>query len=59
MVIFYKKWKKNNEIQITKNKMDGNNKKMNNHLPSPDARNKQKHNLVLIKIKFDQQVIYL
>ena len=31
MVIFYKKWKKYNEIQLTKNKMDLNNRKMLNH----------------------------
>ena len=31
MVIFYKKWKKYNEIQLTKNKMDLNNRKMTNH----------------------------
>ena len=37
MVIFYKKWKKYNEIQLTKNKMDLNNRKMTNHPPSPDA----------------------
>ena len=35
MVIFYKKWKKYNEIQLTKNKMDFNNQKMTNHPPSP------------------------
>ena len=29
MVIFYKKWKKYNEIQLTKNKMDLNIRKMN------------------------------
>ena len=35
MVIFYKKWKKYNEIQLTKNKMDLNNLKLINHPPSP------------------------
>ena len=35
MAIFYKKWKKYNEIQLTKNKMDLNNRKMTNHPPSP------------------------
>ena len=35
MVIFYKKWKKYNEIQMTKNKMDLNIRKMTNHPPSP------------------------
>ena len=35
MVIFYKKWKKSNEIQLTKSKMDLNIRKMTNHPPSP------------------------
>ena len=35
MVIFYKNWKKYNEIQLTKNKMDLNIRKMTNHPPSP------------------------
>ena len=35
MVIFYKKWKKYNEIELTKNKMDSNIKKMTNHPTSP------------------------
>ena len=35
MVIFYKKWKKYNEIQLTKNKIDLNIRKMTNHPPSP------------------------
>ena len=35
MVIFYKKWKNYNEIQLTKNKMDLNIRKMTNHPPSP------------------------
>ena len=35
MVIFYKKWKKYNEIQLTKNKMDLNIRKMTNHPLSP------------------------
>ena len=35
IIIFYKKWKKYNEIQLTKNKMDLNNRKMKNHPPSP------------------------
>ena len=38
MVIFYKKWKKYNEIQLTKNKMDLNIRKMTNHPPSPASR---------------------
>ena len=35
MAIVYKKWKKYNEIQLTRNKMDLNNRKMINHPPSP------------------------
>ena len=35
MVIFYKKWKKYNEIQMTKNKMDLNIRKMTNRSLSP------------------------
>ena len=35
MVIFYKKWKKYNEIQLTK-KMDLSIRKMANHPPSPE-----------------------
>ena len=34
MLLFYKIWKNYNEIQLTKNKMDLNNRKMKNHLPS-------------------------
>ena len=37
MVIFYKKWKKYNETQLTKNKMDLNIRKMTNHPPSPES----------------------
>ena len=37
MIIFYKKWKKYNEIQLTKNKMDLNIRKMTNHPPSPET----------------------
>ena len=36
MVIFYKKWKKYDEIQSTKNKMDLNIQKRTNHPLSPD-----------------------
>ena len=47
MVIFYKKWKKYNEFQLPKNKMDLNIRKMTNHPPSPARTmkfNKQKQN---------------
>ena len=36
MVIFYKIWKKYNEIQLTKNKMDLNNRKITNQSLTPD-----------------------
>ena len=35
MVVFYKIWKKENKIQLTKNKMEFNNRKMINHPPFP------------------------
>ena len=35
MLTLYKKLKKYNEIQSIKNKMDFNNRKMENHPPSP------------------------
>ena len=35
MVLFYKIWKKYNEIQLTKIKMDLNNRKMTKHPPFP------------------------
>ena len=39
MVIVYIKWKKHNEIQLTKNKRDLNNRKITNHPPSPVMNN--------------------
>ena len=39
MVLFYKIWKKYNEIQLTRNKMNLNNRKITNHPPSLVARN--------------------
>ena len=41
MVIFYKKWKKYNGIQLTNNKMDLNIQKMTNHLISNNASIKE------------------
>ena len=35
VIFYFKKWKKYNEIQLTKNKMNLNNRKMTNHPPSP------------------------
>ena len=35
MLVFYKRWKKYNETQLPKNKMDLNNRKIKNHPPSP------------------------
>ena len=39
MLIFYKKWKKYNELQLTESKMDLNIRKMTNHPPSPATIN--------------------
>ena len=41
LVIFYKKWKKYNEIQLTKNKMDLNIRKITNYPPSLGTELKQ------------------
>ena len=35
MKVFYMKYKKYNQIQLTKNKMDSNNQIMKDHSPSP------------------------
>ena len=43
MVLFYKVWKKFNEIQLTKNKMHMNNRQMKNHPPSPTLQTETKH----------------
>ena len=50
MVIFYKKWKTYNEIQLAKNKMDLNNRKMTNHPPSTGIKynNNNKHNMLVL-----------
>ena len=37
MVIYNKKWKKNNEILVTKNKIDLKNRIMKNHPSSPGS----------------------
>ena len=42
MVIFNMKWKKYNEIQLTKNKMDLNIRKITNHPLSPIEQLKNK-----------------
>ena len=39
MVIFYKKWKKYNEIQLTKKQMNLNIQKITNHPLSPGISN--------------------
>ena len=43
MLVFYNIGKMDNEIQLTKNKMDLNNRKMLSHPPSPkeDGKNKE------------------
>ena len=47
MVIFYKKWKKYNEIQLTKNKIDKNNRIMKNH---PASKGNNEHIFTLNEI---------
>ena len=42
MSVLYKRWKKHNETQLTKNKMDLNIRKMTNHPPSPSMAQKNK-----------------
>ena len=37
MALFYMIWKKYNEIQLTKNKLDLNYRKITNHPPSPEV----------------------
>ena len=48
MVIFYKKWKKYNEIQLTKHKINLNIRKMTNHPPSPEVEEKVMEYLLLV-----------
>ena len=36
LLVFYQRWKKYNEIQLTKNKMDLNDRKIKNHPFSPE-----------------------
>ena len=43
MLIFHKRWKQYNEIQLTKNKMDLNNRKMTNHPPPPYRNNNSRN----------------
>ena len=50
MVIFYKKWKKYNETQLTKNK-DLNIRKMTNHPPSPvNIKQFDQNNFILLTV---------
>ena len=42
ILLFYKIWKKYNEIQLTKNKIDLNDRKMKNHPPSPGGPEQSK-----------------
>ena len=44
MVTLYKKWKKYNEIQLTKDRMDLNIRKITNHPPSPVNNNHNNNN---------------
>ena len=43
--IFYKIWKKYNEIQLTKNKIDLNSRKMTNHPPSSVQKSLSLYNI--------------
>ena len=49
MVIFYKKWKRYDEILLTKNKMDLNNQKMTNHPPSSGGVNYKLQAVITLK----------
>ena len=57
MVIFYKKWKKYNEIQLTKSKMDLNIRKMTNHPPSSGNKWHQQELWYIIGEKYIQTMI--
>ena len=46
MLLLYRKWKKYNEIQLTKNKIDLNNQNFTNHPPSHIVDFKQNSNLL-------------
>ena len=46
MGVFYNIWKRYNEIQLTKNKMNLNNRKIKNHPPSPDRCGKRTTNKI-------------
>ena len=50
MVIFYKKWKKYNETQLTKNKMDLNIRKMTNHPPQVKGNIKKNEGLAMVQV---------
>ena len=57
MVIFYKKWKNYNEIQLTKNKMDLNRQKMTNYPPSHELLRQiftRRQNKAEFKAEFDK-----
>ena len=47
IILYYKIWKKHNEIQLTKNKMDLNNRKMTNHPPCPVGEKIRYHSVWL------------
>ena len=49
MVVFYKKkWRKYNEIELTKNKTDLTNRKMKNHPPSPVHHKMDNHPIITL-----------
>ena len=55
MVIFYKKWKKFNEIQLTKDKMDLNIRKTTHHPPSPAEIQLTKNSSAKNEVKVNEQ----
>ena len=58
MVIFYKKWKKYNEIQLTKNKIDLNIRKMINHPPSNNRYMQREFQLKFSALQKDNDLKY-
>ena len=55
MVVFYKIWKKQDEIQLPTNKMDLNNQKMENHQPSGF---KKKKNYIIVQNDYIHLIFY-
>ena len=58
-LVFYKRWNKYNETQLTKDKMDVNNLKMKNHPPSPVRRAYRNKMIPFSKVLEDVELIFL